>query len=76
MRSSKEVRLKGMERKAHVMQQIQKQEATHVSAANSMRSAVPERQQTVMAKFSEHLMIALWVGRVVENRFEPDPQTA
>ncbi len=34
----------------HVMEQMQKGDEAHLSAANSMRSATPEQQKAMMAK--------------------------
>jgi len=33
------------------MEQMQKRDAAHFSAASSMRSATPEQQKTMMAEF-------------------------
>ena len=37
----------------HVMEQMQKGDEAHLSAANSMRSATPEQQKAMMAKFKQ-----------------------
>jgi predicted small metal-binding protein len=35
----------------HVMEQMQKGDEAHLSAANSMRTAAPEQQKAMMAEF-------------------------
>jgi hypothetical protein len=37
----------------HVTEQMQKGDEAHLSAANSMRSATPEQQNAMMAKFKQ-----------------------
>ena len=41
----------GKKSQEHVMEQMQKRDAAHLSAASSMRSATPEQQKTMMAEF-------------------------
>ena len=41
----------GKKSQAHVMEQMQKGDAAHLSAASSMRSATPEQQKAMMAEF-------------------------
>jgi predicted small metal-binding protein len=36
---------------AHVMEQMQKGDEAHLAAANNMRAATPEEQQSMMAEF-------------------------
>jgi hypothetical protein len=43
----------------HVMEQMQKGDEAHLSAANSMRSATPEQQKAMMAKFKQKFDEAL-----------------
>jgi predicted small metal-binding protein len=41
----------GKKSQEHVMEQMQKRDAAHLSAASSMRSATPEQQKAMMAEF-------------------------
>ena len=41
----------GKKSREHVMEQMQKGDEAHLSAANNMRSATPEQQKAMMAKF-------------------------
>jgi predicted small metal-binding protein len=41
----------GKKSQEHVMEQMQKRDAAHLSVASSMRSATPEQQKTMMAEF-------------------------
>ena len=41
----------GKKSREHVMEQMQKDDKAHLSAANSMRSATPEQQKAMMAEF-------------------------
>ena len=43
----------GKKSHAHVMEQMQKGDEAHLSAANSRRSATPEQQNAMMAKFKQ-----------------------
>ena len=43
----------GKKSRAHVMEQMQKGDQAHLSAANNMRTATPEQQQTMMAEFKK-----------------------
>jgi hypothetical protein len=38
---------------AHVMEQIQKGDEAHVSAANNMRTATPQQQKAMMVEFKK-----------------------
>ena len=41
----------GKKSREHVMEQMQKGDEAHRSAANNMRSATPEQQKAMMAEF-------------------------
>jgi ABC-type transporter MlaC component len=41
----------GKKSHAHVMEQMQKGDEAHLSAADNMRTATPEQQQAMMAEF-------------------------
>ena len=41
----------GKKSREHVMEQMQKGDKAHLSAANNMRSATPEQQKAMMAEF-------------------------
>jgi predicted small metal-binding protein len=41
----------GKKSREHVMEQMQKGDDGHLSAANNMRSATPERQKAMMAEY-------------------------
>ena len=41
----------GKKSREHVMEQMQKGDEAHLSAANNMRSATPEQQKAMMAEF-------------------------
>jgi len=41
----------GKKCREHVMEQMQKGDEAHISAANKMRSATPEQQKALMAAF-------------------------
>jgi hypothetical protein len=43
----------GKKSRAHVMEQMQKGDQAHLSAANNMRTAAPEQQQAMMAEFKK-----------------------
>jgi hypothetical protein len=55
MRSLPGNRLKRSARKAekHVIEQMQKGDEAHLSAANKMRNATPEQQRALMAEFKQ-----------------------
>jgi predicted small metal-binding protein len=43
----------GKKSRAHVMEQMQKGDQAHVTAAGKMRTATPEQQQAMMAEFKK-----------------------
>ena len=43
----------GKKSREHVMEQMKKGDEAHLSAANNMRSATPEQQKAMMAKFRQ-----------------------
>jgi ABC-type transporter MlaC component len=43
----------GKKSRDHVMEQMQKGDKAHLSAANNMRTATPEQQQAMMAEFKK-----------------------
>ena len=49
----------GKKSHAHVMEQIQKGDEAHLVAANNMRAATPEQQQTMMADYKRKFDEAL-----------------